>query len=84
MTKRTSQRPVTRIDSEVTRCVRQHARAHMKTEVCGVLIGEKHEGVVQVQASIEALNAAQAGTHVTFTPGCLGDHLQSEGRVLSQ
>ena len=55
------------IDNEVTRCIRQHARAHMKTEVCGVLIGEQRGDVVEVQASIEALNAAQAGTHVTFT-----------------
>ncbi len=55
------------IDNEVTRCIRQHARAHMKTEVCGVLIGEQRGEVVEVQASIEALNAAQAGTHVTFT-----------------
>lgn len=55
------------IDNEVTRRVRQHARAHMKTEVCGVLIGAMDEEEVRVQASIEALNAAQAGTHVTFT-----------------
>jgi proteasome lid subunit RPN8/RPN11 len=55
------------IDNEVTRSIRQHARAHMKTEVCGVLIGEQRGDVVEVQASIEALNAAQAGTHVTFT-----------------
>jgi proteasome lid subunit RPN8/RPN11 len=55
------------IDNEVTRCIRQHARAHMKTEVCGVLIGEEREGTIDVQASIEASNAAQAGTHVTFT-----------------
>ena len=55
------------IDNEVTRCIRQHARAHMKTEVCGVLIGEQRGDVVEMQASIQALNAAQAGTHVTFT-----------------
>jgi proteasome lid subunit RPN8/RPN11 len=55
------------IDSEVTRCIRQHARAHMKTEVCGVLIGEQHNDTVEVQACIEASSAAQAGTHVTFT-----------------
>jgi proteasome lid subunit RPN8/RPN11 len=58
---------VFQIDNEVTRCIRQHARSHMKTEVCGVLIGEKRNGVVEVRASIEALNATQAGTHVTFT-----------------
>jgi proteasome lid subunit RPN8/RPN11 len=55
------------IDSEVTRRIRQHARAHMKTEVCGVLIGELCDDTVEVQASIEASSAAQAGTHVTFT-----------------
>jgi len=55
------------IDNEVTRCIRQHARAHMKTEVCGVLIGEERNGTVAVEASIEALSATQAGTHVTFT-----------------
>ena len=55
------------IDNEVTRCIRQHARAHMKTEVCGVLIGEAQGETINVQASIEASSAAQAGTHVTFT-----------------
>ena len=59
--------PLFQIDNEVTRCIRQHARSHMKTEVCGVLIGEKRNGIVEVRASIEALNATQAGTHVTFT-----------------
>jgi proteasome lid subunit RPN8/RPN11 len=59
--------PAFHIDSEVTRCIRQHARSHMKTEVCGVLIGEIRNDRVEIQASIEALNAAQAGTHVTFT-----------------
>jgi proteasome lid subunit RPN8/RPN11 len=59
--------PLFQIDNEVTRCIRKHARAHMKTEVCGVLIGETRDGVVEITASIEALNAAQAGTHVTFT-----------------
>jgi len=55
------------IDSEVARRIRQHARRSMKTEVCGVLIGEVLSGTIQVRASIEGLNAAQAGTHVTFT-----------------
>lgn len=55
------------IDSEVTRCIRQHARGHMKTEVCGVLIGEKAGDAVQIYASIEASQASQGGTHVTFT-----------------
>jgi proteasome lid subunit RPN8/RPN11 len=55
------------VNNEVARCVRQHARRSMKTEVCGVLIGEVRNGVIEVRASIEGLNAAQAGTHVTFT-----------------
>jgi len=59
--------PLFEIDNEVTRRIRQHARSHMTTEVCGVLIGDKSNGVVEVRASIEASNAAQAGTHVTFT-----------------
>ncbi len=69
MSKPAPQKPDVRfaIDSEVTRCIRQHARAHMTTEVCGVLIGAHRDGVVAVSASIEASNAAQAGTHVTFT-----------------
>jgi proteasome lid subunit RPN8/RPN11 len=59
--------PKVEIDSEVTRRIRQHARAHSKTEVCGVLIGESSDDTIDIRASIEALNAAQAGTHVTFT-----------------
>lgn len=59
--------PVVRIDSEVTRRVRQHARAHMQTEVCGVLIGNSSSGVIEIEAPIEAFNASQAGAHVTFT-----------------
>jgi proteasome lid subunit RPN8/RPN11 len=59
--------PLFEIDNEVTRRIRQHARSHMTMEVCGVLIGDKRNGVVEVRASIEASNAAQAGTHVTFT-----------------
>ena len=55
------------IDSEVTRCIRQHAHSNMTTEVCGVLIGGQRNGVVSIHASIQALNASQAGTHVTFT-----------------
>ena len=55
------------VDNEVARRIRQHARRSMKTEVCGVLIGEVRNGVIEVRASIEGLNAAQAGTHVTFT-----------------
>jgi proteasome lid subunit RPN8/RPN11 len=59
--------PTIKIDSEVTRRIRQHARSHSKTEVCGVLIGEDVNGTIDIRASIEALNATQAGTHVTFT-----------------
>jgi len=55
------------IDSEVTRSIRQHARSFMQTEVCGVLIGEERKGLLEIEASIQASSAAQAGTHVTFT-----------------
>lgn len=67
MNKRGLEAGLFEIDNEVTRRIRQHARSHMTTEVCGVLIGDKRNGVVEVRASIEASNAAQAGTHVTFT-----------------
>ena len=63
----TGAEPTVEIDSEVTRNIRQHARAHSKTEVCGVLIGEFENDTIDICASIEGLNAAQAGTHVTFT-----------------
>ena len=59
--------PVLLIDSEVTRRIRQHARAHPKTEVCGVLIGDDANNAIDIRASIEGINAAQGGTHVTFT-----------------
>ncbi len=67
MTQSAPIQPALHIDSEVTRRIRQHARAHMKTEVCGILIGERIADTIHIRASIEALNAAQAGTHVTFT-----------------
>ena len=66
-TSMTTTEPKIEIDSEVTRCIRQHARSHSKTEVCGVLIGGCTDNTVEIRASIEALNATQAGTHVTFT-----------------
>ena len=75
--------PKIEIDSEVTRRVRQHARAHMKTEVCGVLIGEDVEGTIDIRASIEALHAAQAGTHVTFTQDAWEEIYRGQGRALS-
>ncbi len=59
--------PILFIDSEVTRRIRQHARAHPKTEVCGVLIGDDANNAIDIRASIEGINAAQGGTHVTFT-----------------
>jgi len=63
---KTSERSVV-MDSEVIRNIRQHARSHLKTEVCGVLIGEVRDGTIRVEAAIEGVNASQAGTHVTFT-----------------
>jgi proteasome lid subunit RPN8/RPN11 len=58
--------PVT-ISSEVARQIRQHARSNMKTEVCGVLIGAFNDGVLHIDECIAGKEAAQAGTHVTFT-----------------
>jgi proteasome lid subunit RPN8/RPN11 len=55
------------IDGEVVRRIRQHARGSLQAEVCGVLIGPRGGNEVQVTASIAGENAAQAGTHVTFT-----------------
>jgi proteasome lid subunit RPN8/RPN11 len=57
---------------EVLRAIRQHARAHLKAEVCGVLIGEMRADSVVATASIAGLSAAQAGTHVTFTQDTWG------------
>jgi proteasome lid subunit RPN8/RPN11 len=59
--------PTLLVDSEVVRRIRQHARSCSKTEVCGVLIGQDREGVVEVEASITGLNAEEAGAHVTLT-----------------
>jgi len=59
--------PRVAIDGEVLRQIRQHARANSKTEVCGVLIGEEASNGLKITARIPGLNAAQAGTYVTFT-----------------
>jgi proteasome lid subunit RPN8/RPN11 len=80
--------PTVLIDSEVTRRIRQHARAHPKTEVCGVLIGEDAGGTIEIDASIEGVDAAQAGTHVTFTQDAwesiykVKDELYPEARIV--
>jgi proteasome lid subunit RPN8/RPN11 len=57
------------ISGEVLRQIRQHARSSSKTEVCGVLIGDEGPNAdrIRIAACIPGLNAAQAGTHVTFT-----------------
>jgi proteasome lid subunit RPN8/RPN11 len=55
------------IEGEVLRQIRQHARSNSKTEVCGVLIGEETGNGMSIAARIPGLNAAQAGTYVTFT-----------------
>src|SRR5947209_16985424 len=62
-----AQAPLLLISSEVLRRIRQHARSQSKTEVCGVLIGRESNGRLEIDASIAGVNAAQAGTHVTFT-----------------
>jgi proteasome lid subunit RPN8/RPN11 len=65
--KRKSEAPVLMMNSEVLRRIRQHARSQSKTEVCGVLIGNEYGGKLKIEASIPGANAAQGGTHVTFT-----------------
>jgi proteasome lid subunit RPN8/RPN11 len=59
--------PRVTIEGEVLRQIRQHARSNSKTEVCGVLIGEENGNGLKIMARIAGLNAAQAGTYVTFT-----------------
>lgn len=59
--------PVLVVNSEVLRRIRQHARSESKTEVCGVLIGDEENGKVRIDACISGVNAAQGGSHVTFT-----------------
>jgi len=61
------QQPRVTIEGEVLRQIRQHARSNSKTEVCGVLIGEESGNGMNITARIAGLNAAQAGTYVTFT-----------------
>lgn len=55
------------VDSDVVRRIHQHARSQMKTEVCGVLIGNRRGNDLVVEECIAGVNATQAGTHVTFT-----------------
>src|ERR1043166_5010119 len=59
--------PRVSIEGEVVRQIRQHARSNSKTEVCGGLIGAENGSGVSISARIPGLNAAQAGTYVTFT-----------------
>jgi proteasome lid subunit RPN8/RPN11 len=59
--------PVVLVSGEVVRRIRQHARSQSKTEVCGVLVGRERDGKLEIEACIAGVNAAQAGTHVTFT-----------------
>src|SRR5215467_8895035 len=65
--RKSEQQPRVTIEGEVLRQIRQHARSNSKTEVCGVLIGEENGGGLKIAARIAGLNAAQAGTYVTFT-----------------
>ncbi len=64
---RVSTQPVVVMEAEVARKIRQHARAFMKAEVCGVLIGNTEQERMTVEACIAGVNAAQDGAHVTFT-----------------
>ncbi len=65
--KKGAKQPVLTIASDVLRSIRGHAHSHMKTEVCGVLIGSETEDGPSVHACIAGVNATQGGTHVTFT-----------------
>jgi proteasome lid subunit RPN8/RPN11 len=67
MAKAESRPSAVTMDSEVVRRIRQHARSHMTTEVCGVLIGSYRDDEICVDECIPGVNAAQAGTRVTFT-----------------
>ena len=62
-----SGQPILIVDGEVIRKIRQHARTSMKSEICGVLVGQDRAGRIEIQASIPGANAEEAGTHVTFT-----------------
>jgi proteasome lid subunit RPN8/RPN11 len=64
---KTKTHPIVVMEAEVARKIRQHCRTSMKTEVCGVLIGSADDDRTLIEASIAGINAAQGGTHVTFT-----------------
>ena len=59
--------PSVAISNDVIRQIRRHARSSLKTEVCGVLVGNEHGDGMEVEACIGGVNAEQAGAHVTFT-----------------
>jgi len=59
--------PEVQMCCDAARQIRQHARGSSKTEVCGVLVGSESDNVTSIEASIPGANAAQGGTHVTFT-----------------
>jgi proteasome lid subunit RPN8/RPN11 len=62
-----NRQPAVLIAGEVARRIRQHARSSMKSEICGVLIGQDRPGRIEIQACIAGANADEAGAHVTFT-----------------
>ncbi len=62
-----SSQPVLVINGQVARRIRQHARASLSAEICGVLIGQDRPGKVAIEACIPGANAEEAGAHVTFT-----------------
>jgi proteasome lid subunit RPN8/RPN11 len=61
------EQPTVFIQGEVLRKIRQHARSSLKTEICGVLIGQDRPNRIEIQACISGANAEEAGAHVTFT-----------------
>ena len=56
-----------KIQSDVARRIRQHARSSMKAEICGVMIGSHDEGTTVVEDCIRGEHSDQGGAHVTFT-----------------
>jgi proteasome lid subunit RPN8/RPN11 len=68
---------VVQVRGEVVRAIRQHARSSMTEEICGVLIGTVGSNSIIIHASIEGVNAAQGGAHVTFTHDTW-DHIYSQ------
>ncbi len=55
------------IGLHIVREIRRHAQSSMSAEICGVLIGKVDGKTTVIEACIAGENAAQGGSHVTFT-----------------